>query len=208
MPLAAIQVAGRGHTWGSLPYSWAYLVAQMVKNLPRMQETQVRSLGWEDPLEKAMATHSSICAWRIPWTEDPGGLQSIGCKELDTNERPTHKPFLPVPRGRLLTEALLLFWPPRWVEPGQELSGRTQEGQSLELIKPSEEVGAPPGVKLVSVPVKSTGSCCLATCARRSGFQGEPVLKVDKVLDPPFFEDQLCARCCSISSSGNPPRKV
>ena len=49
-------------------------VAQMVKNLPAMQETQIRSLGWEDPLEKRMATLSSILAWRIPWTEEPGGL--------------------------------------------------------------------------------------------------------------------------------------
>ena len=53
-------------------------VAQRVKHLPVMQETQVRSLGWEDPLEKEMATHSSILAWRIPWTEEPGGLQSTG----------------------------------------------------------------------------------------------------------------------------------
>ena len=55
-------------------------VAQWVKNLPAMQETQdmwIQSLGWEDPLEKKMATHSSILAWRIPWTEEPGGLQSI-----------------------------------------------------------------------------------------------------------------------------------
>ena len=50
----------------------------MVKNLPTMQETQVQSLGWEDPLEKGMATCSSILAWRIPWTEEPGTLQSIG----------------------------------------------------------------------------------------------------------------------------------
>ena len=48
----------------------------MVENLPAMQETQVQSLGWEDPLEKGMATHCSILAWKIPWTEDPGGLQS------------------------------------------------------------------------------------------------------------------------------------
>ena len=54
-------------------------MAQMVKNhLPVMQETQVRSLGWEDPLEKGMATHSSILAWRTPRTEEPGGLQSMG----------------------------------------------------------------------------------------------------------------------------------
>ena len=50
------------------------LVAQMVKNLPVMQETWVQSLGWEDPLEKGMATHSSILAWRIPWTEEPAKL--------------------------------------------------------------------------------------------------------------------------------------
>ena len=53
-------------------------VAQMVKNLPAMQETRVRSLGQKDPLEKEMATHSSILAWRIPRTEEPGGLQSMG----------------------------------------------------------------------------------------------------------------------------------
>ena len=51
-----------------------FLVAQMVKNLPAMWETQVRSLGWEDPLEKGLATHYSILPWEIPWTEEPGGL--------------------------------------------------------------------------------------------------------------------------------------
>ena len=53
----------------------------MLKNLPVMQETQVRSLGQEDPLEEGMAAHSSILAWTIPWTEEAGGLQSWGCKE-------------------------------------------------------------------------------------------------------------------------------
>ena len=53
-------------------------MAQSKKNLPAMQETWVRSLGPEDPLEKGMATHSSVLAWRIPWTEQPGGLQSVG----------------------------------------------------------------------------------------------------------------------------------
>ena len=62
-------------------FSNASLVAQSVKNLPAMQETWVRSLGWEDALEKEMATHSSILAWEILWTEEPGGLQSISCKE-------------------------------------------------------------------------------------------------------------------------------
>ena len=63
------------------------LVAQAVKRLPAVQETQVRSLGWEDPLEKEMATHSSTLAWRIPWTEESGRLQSMGRKESDTTER-------------------------------------------------------------------------------------------------------------------------
>ena len=62
-------------------YLGASLVAQMVKNLPAMQETQVWSLGWEDPLEKRMATHSGILAWRIPWVEEPGGLQSMGLQK-------------------------------------------------------------------------------------------------------------------------------
>ena len=53
-------------------------MAQMVKHLPAMLETPVQSLGWEDPLEKEMANHSSILAWKIPWTEEPGGLQSMG----------------------------------------------------------------------------------------------------------------------------------
>ena len=58
------------------------LVAQIVKNLPAMQETQLQSLVWEDPLEKGMATHSSILASRIPWTEEPGGLQSMGSQRV------------------------------------------------------------------------------------------------------------------------------
>ena len=65
-----------------LHYSWASLVAQMIKNLPAMRDTWVPSLGWEDPLEEGMATHSSIPAWRIPWAEEPGGLQSIGSQRV------------------------------------------------------------------------------------------------------------------------------
>ena len=59
--------------------------AQVVKNLPAMQKTQVQSLGWEDLIEKGMATHSSIPAWRIPWTEEPGGLQSMGLQRVRNN---------------------------------------------------------------------------------------------------------------------------
>ena len=61
------------------------LMAQMVKNLRTMQETQVQSLGWEEPLEKGMATKSSILAWRIQWTEEPGGLQSVGSQRVRHN---------------------------------------------------------------------------------------------------------------------------
>ena len=57
-------------------------MAQTVKNLPAMQKTQVRSLGREDPLEEGTATHSSVLAWRIPWTEEPGGLQSLGSQRV------------------------------------------------------------------------------------------------------------------------------
>ena len=93
---------GRLQSMGSqrVRHEWAYthiyvnpklltsLVAQRLKRLPAMWETWVQSLGWDNPLEKEMATHSSILAWRIPWTEEPGGLQS---KESDTTER---LPFL------------------------------------------------------------------------------------------------------------------
>ena len=61
---------------------WACLVAQTLKNLPAIRETGVQSLGQEDPLEKGMATHSSILAWEIPWTEEPGGLQSMGLQRV------------------------------------------------------------------------------------------------------------------------------
>ena len=57
-------------------------MAQMVKNLPEMRETQVQPLGWEDPLEKEMAIHSSTIAWKIPWTEEPGRLPSLGSQRV------------------------------------------------------------------------------------------------------------------------------
>ena len=69
---------------GSKKYC-ASLVTQTVKNLPVMWETRVQSLGREDPLEKEMATHSSILAWRVPWTEEPGGLQSMGLQRVRYN---------------------------------------------------------------------------------------------------------------------------
>ena len=72
---------------------WASLVAQRLKRLPAMRETWVQSLGREDPLEKEMATHSSILAWRIPWREEPGGLQSIGSQSW-TLTHFTHKTLI------------------------------------------------------------------------------------------------------------------
>ena len=66
------------------------MVAQMVKNLPAMQEMWVRSLGQEDPLEKEMATLSSNLAWKTPWTEEPGGLQSTGLQKTDTTYKPNN----------------------------------------------------------------------------------------------------------------------
>ena len=65
---------------------WASLVAQSIKNLPAIQETWVQFLGWDNPLEKEMATHSGILAWRIPFTEESGRLQSLRSQELDTTE--------------------------------------------------------------------------------------------------------------------------
>ena len=74
---------GDGQNLGTEPS----LVAQMVKSLPAVWETQVRSLGQEDPLEEEMATHSSILAWEIPWMEEPGRLQSLGLQRVNTTER-------------------------------------------------------------------------------------------------------------------------
>ena len=86
--------------WHGYKIYWASVIAQSVKNPPAMQETQIRSLSWEDPLEKKMATHSRILAWRIPWTEEPGGLQSIGSRRVRHGW------------AELVTLSLLVFRPP------------------------------------------------------------------------------------------------
>ena len=91
---------------------WASLVAQLVKNPPAMQETWVQSLSWEDPLEKGKATHSSILAWRIPWTS------SWGCKESDTTERLSLSlqwtvNFSPFPKGALTSRSSSKLLPVR-----------------------------------------------------------------------------------------------
>ena len=73
-----LQYSGLENSMDCIVSPWASLIAQLVKNLPAMQETWVQPLGWEDPLEKGMSKHSSILAWKIPGTEEPGGLQSMG----------------------------------------------------------------------------------------------------------------------------------
>ena len=73
-----------------------YSLAQWVKNLPSLQDTQVQFLGQEDPLEKEMATHSSLLAWRIPWMEEPGRLQSMGSQELRSEQLNHHQTRLTV----------------------------------------------------------------------------------------------------------------
>ena len=75
----------RGKNIIGIPCRWTSLVAQMVENLPAMQGTQLPSLGWKDQLEKGMATHSSILAWRIPWREEPDGLEALGSQIVGCN---------------------------------------------------------------------------------------------------------------------------
>ena len=80
--MAILYVLSIQHSDSQFVGSYSSLVAQMVKRLPAVRETQVRSLGWEDPLEKEMATHSSNLAWKIPWTEETGRLQSMGLQRV------------------------------------------------------------------------------------------------------------------------------
>ena len=97
-------------TWTKLPHHRSSLVAQVVKNLPAVQETRIRSLGQKDPLEKGMATHSNILAWRIPWTEEPGGLQSMGLHRVRHNwvsDTHTHAHAHTHARAHTHTSALL-----------------------------------------------------------------------------------------------------
>ena len=87
------------------------LVAQMVKNLPAVQEACIGSLGQEDSLKKEMATHPSILAWRIPWTEEPGGLSPWGHRELDTTEQLIqYRISLTLPGNRLLVIPILILF--------------------------------------------------------------------------------------------------
>ena len=91
------------------------LIAQSVKNLPAMQETRVQFLGQEDPLEKKTAAHSSILAWRIPWTEEPGRLQSMGLQESDTTQH--------LNRHQVYCCATSPCWDSMWSEVGRGTNG-------------------------------------------------------------------------------------
>ena len=90
-------------------------MAQIVKNLPAMQDTRVQSLGWEDPLEKEMATHSSILAWRIPWTKKPGGLQSMGSQRVYVLLIPGSKIFSPCRFESLVVSCLFFHQKESWL---------------------------------------------------------------------------------------------
>ena len=94
-----------------LPALWASLVAQLVKNLPAMQETQVRFLGWEDPLEKGMTIHSSILIGKIPWTEEPAGYSPRGRKNQTQFSDKTATTVLGPLNSDLHLELLMLLSP-------------------------------------------------------------------------------------------------
>ena len=108
---------------GLIPGLGRSLVSQRLKRLPPLQETQVRSLGWEDPLEKEMATHSSILAWRIPWTGEPGRLQSMGSQRV-RYDWATSLHF-----GKIL-------WRRKWQSTPVLLSGKSQGQRSLVSCSP------------------------------------------------------------------------
>ena len=96
----------------------------MVKNLPAMWKTRVQSLGWEDPLEEGMATHSSILAWRIPWIEESGGLQSMGSQRVRHDSMTDTDIYMPI---------YLLF---QFVPPQQKNSRKTSTSASLTMLNP------------------------------------------------------------------------
>ena len=113
---------------GLLPLHFL-LVAPMVKNLPAMQESQVWPLGWEDPLERGMATHSSILAWRIPQTEEPGGLQSWSRKESDMTEQLTLSFF--TFKGIEIIPSLLSITVPPKLKTLDSISSSTSDCRSI-----------------------------------------------------------------------------
>ena len=94
-----------------LQYSWAFLVAQMLKNPLAMWETSVQSLGWEDPLEQGTATHSSTPAWRTSWTEVPGGLQSVESQSRTQRRAEAQRPAVESLASAETAQELGQLWP-------------------------------------------------------------------------------------------------
>ena len=120
-------------------------MTQMVKNLLAMWKTWVQSLDQEDPLEKELATHSSILAWRIPWTEEPGGLQSMGRKESDVTEQLTHTSYwqhhgkassCQCRRCRFHAWVETISWRRKWQPTSVFLPGESHGQRSLEVYSP------------------------------------------------------------------------
>ena len=110
---------------------WASLVAQLVKNPPAMRETWAWSLGGEDPLEKGPTTHSSILAWRIPWTEEPGGLQSVGLRRVEHKWESFIFPFLGLPGSLEGKESACSAGNPSLI-PGSERPPRVGNGNPIQ----------------------------------------------------------------------------
>ena len=126
-------------------HTWAPLVAQKVKNLPAMWKTRVQSLHWEDPLEKGMATLSSILAWRIPWTEEPGRLQSMGLQKNGHNSATFSFGFPGGSDGRVCLQCGRpwfdpwveeIAWKRKWQPAPVFLPGKSQEWRSLAGYSP------------------------------------------------------------------------
>ena len=141
------KVNNQGDYWLFNGLEWGFLSVQLIKNLPTMQETWVWSLGREDPLKKEIATHSSILAWRIPWTEEPGGLQSMGSRLSDIfhckNHLESHKSMIELPffwrsqipeRKMLVAQSYPTLWDPMDCSPPGSFVHRILQARILEWV--------------------------------------------------------------------------
>ena len=150
---------------------WASLVAQTVKNLPAIWETWVRSLGWKDPLEKGMATHSSILAWRIQWTQEPGGLQSMGSQRVRHDWATKHITDCIIwPNERTVSEdrhrdcCVMIWW--------KSLLGSNGSGFYFTILFPLWQGSSQSGADQDNVgqEVAGTGRWYLVNCAKLGGW--------------------------------------